>query len=230
MRWTLKGTPVSVNTTSARTTRPRVALTLVLLGVGLVACDPVDDTAPEEEPAPAEPGPSKRRPGEFVEPPDLHVHWEVDAPLALGAGAIVMDPTSGTGCSRDGREHPCAKKHRHQLRMVVTMRDRALEYLERPSDEARTELADLYGAYRELYPPLNSFTLVEVKTAGRDPDTSEVDVDRGDGDGVESEGESSKFQRRYPRLEGFRTDPSWWNVAALEDFDDDTGTAARALQ
>jgi N12 class adenine-specific DNA methylase len=145
---------------------------------------------------------------------------------ALPAGSIVLDPTSGTGFSRDGREHPCAKKHRHQLRMLVTMRGRALGYLERPSDEARTELADLYGAYRELYPPLNSFTLVEVKTAGRDTDAA--DADRIDDDRVDTEDESSKFQRRYPRLEGFRTDPSWWNVAALEDFDDDTGTAAPA--
>ena len=145
-----------------------------------------------------------------------------DTGRSLPAGSIVIDPSSATGFSRDGREHPCARKHRHQLRMLVAMRDRALEYLDHPTDEARAELADLYGAYRELYPPLNAYTLVEVKDPRRTTDT-DSDVDEaGGGDEV------SKFQRRYPRLEGFRTDPSWWNVAALEDFDDDAMTAAPA--
>ncbi|MBK7777781.1 MAG: ABC transporter permease [Sandaracinaceae bacterium] len=45
----------------ARTTRPRAALTLVLVSATLLGCDPVDETAAEEHPAPAEPSREDRR-------------------------------------------------------------------------------------------------------------------------------------------------------------------------
>jgi len=136
---------------------------------------------------------------------------------ALPVGSIVADSDSATGFSRDGREHPCAAKNRNQLRMLVGLRDRVLDYFDGPTDEGRAELADLYGAYRALYPPLNAFTLIETKATGRDVEEADDDS-----------GERSSFRRRYPRLEGFRSDPSWWSVAALEDFDDDTGDATPA--
>jgi hypothetical protein len=41
--------------------RPRVALTLVLVSATLLGCDPVDETATEEQPAPAEPSREERR-------------------------------------------------------------------------------------------------------------------------------------------------------------------------
>jgi hypothetical protein len=41
--------------------RPRVALTLVLVSATLLGCDPVDETAPEEQSAPAEPSREERR-------------------------------------------------------------------------------------------------------------------------------------------------------------------------
>ena len=41
-------------------------------------------------------------------------------------------------------------------------------------------------------------------------------------------GERTQAQRRDPKLEGFPTEPSWWSVAALEVFDDDTGEATPA--
>ena len=171
---------------------------------------------------------------------DVHVSWApvghapaVDTPepvlartavgRALPAGSIVDDPTSATGFSRDGREHPCAVKHRHQLRLLVTMRDRVLEYLDDPTDAGRSELADLYATYRQRYQPLNAYELVEVKALRR-----RGDDDDGDDAVDEATGERTQVRRRYPSLEGFRTDPSWWSVAALEVFDDDTGEATPA--
>ena len=134
----------------------------------------------------------------------------------------MIDPTSTTGFSRDGREHPCAPKNRQQLRLLVTMRDRVLEYLDTPTDAGRSELADLYAAYRDVYErPLNAYDLVEVKPVRR--------RDADDDDAIDdATGERTQVRRRYPKLEGFRTDPSWWSVAALEVFDDDTGEATPA--
>lgn len=137
---------------------------------------------------------------------------------ALPAGSIVIDQRSVTGFSRDGREHPCAAKNRDQLRLLVTMRDRVLEYLDAPTDDARNELADLYETYQDIYQrPLNAFDLVEIK-APKQRVTGDDDVD-------DETGERISSRRRYPKLEGFRTDPSWWSVAAIETFDDDTGDA-----
>ena len=138
-------------------------------------------------------------------------------------GRSSIDPTSTTGFSRDGREHPCASKNRHQLRLLVTMRDRVLEYLDAPTDAGRSELADLYAAYRDVYErPLNAYDLVEVKPVRRRGDDDDDDaID-------DATGERTQVRRRYPKLEGFRTDPSWWSVAALEVFDDDTGEATPA--
>ena len=54
----------------------------------------------------------------------------------LPAGSIVIFyQTSTTGFSRDGRQHPCVVKNRNQLKLLVTMRDRVLEYLDSPTDE-----------------------------------------------------------------------------------------------
>ncbi len=142
----------------------------------------------------------------------------------MPAGSIVIDPTSTTGFSRDGREHPCAVKNRNQLQLLVTMRDRVLEYLDAPTDAGRSELADLYATYRDIHErPLNAYDLVEVKPVKRRGDADD------DGEAVDdATGERTQVRRRYPKLEGFRTDPSWWSVAALEVFDDDTGEATPA--
>ena len=102
------------------------------------------------------------------------------------------------------------------------MRDRVLDYLDDPTDAGRSELADLYATYRQRYQPLNAYELVEVKaSAVAATTTSDDTVD-------EATGERTQVRRRYPKLEGFRTDPSWWSVAALEVFDDDTGEATPA--
>ena len=135
----------------------------------------------------------------------------------LPAGSIVVDAGSPTGFVRDGAVHRVARTNRPQVRALCELRDVVLDYLDRPSDEARDALAALYGNYRRSWPPLGAYTLVPIQT-GTD----------GDGVGDSSEGEVTRFRRRYPGLDGFRTDPSWWTVAALEHFDDETGVGVPA--
>lgn len=128
----------------------------------------------------------------------------------LPTGSIVADPVSATGFSRDGCVHKATRANRHQLAGLCQLRDHALDYLDQPSDEGRSELADLYHAYRASYPPLNSYQL------------KAIDPSRGEEASQDGE-ETTRFKRRYPNYDGFRSDPSWWTVAALEAFDDDTG-------
>ena len=122
----------------------------------------------------------------------------------LPAGSIVDDPTSTTGFSRDGREHPCATKHRHQLRLLVTMRDRVLEYLDTPTDAGRSELADLYAAYRDVYErPLNAYDLVEVKPVQRAATTTTTTRStRRRGSGPRSGGATRSWRGSAPTRRG----------------------------
>jgi N12 class adenine-specific DNA methylase len=133
----------------------------------------------------------------------------------LPAGSIIIDPTSPTGFSRDGAAHKVTKKGRHQLDALCELRDHVTDYLDAPSDEGRAALADLYANYRTSWPPLNSYTQRAIEPAR--------------GDTAEQVGEEvTRFKRRYPAYDGFRSDPSWWSVAALETFDDDTGAGIPA--
>ena len=73
-------------------------------------------------------------------------------------------------------------------------------------DDLRTAqqvLADRYGSYLRVYGPINRST--RARTGRRDPETGE-DIHR----------------RVRPRMGGFREDPDWPLVAALELFDDET--------
>jgi N12 class adenine-specific DNA methylase/SAM-dependent methyltransferase len=79
-------------------------------------------------------------------------------------------------------------------------------------DDLRTAqqvLADRYGSYLRVYGPINRST--RARTGRRDPDTGE-DIHR----------------RVRPRMGGFREDPDWPLVAALELFDDETQQARPA--
>lgn len=126
----------------------------------------------------------------------------------LPAGSIVVDPSSSTGFSRDGAEHKVAKAERAELSSLLTLRDRALEYLDHPTDDARAELRALYDAYVDEHGPINRYGSKPGRPTEAEPDPGMV--------------------RDYPKLGGFRTDPSFWNVGALEVFDDDTRTATPA--
>jgi N12 class adenine-specific DNA methylase/SAM-dependent methyltransferase len=74
---------------------------------------------------------------------------------------------------------------------------------------AQQVLANRYGSYLRVYGPINRST--RARTGRRDPETGE-DIHR----------------RMRPRMGGFREDPDWPLVAALELFDDETQQARPA--
>lgn len=116
----------------------------------------------------------------------------------LPAGSIVVDPRSETGFSRDKIPHKVARTQLGQLTELCAMRDSILEYLNTPTEDGRQELIDRYQSWRATNGPINDYTTIVAA--------------------------SGKTRRDYPPIGGFRRDPSWWNVAALEQFNDDTHT------
>jgi SAM-dependent methyltransferase len=103
-----------------------------------------------------------------------------------------------------------------ELAAVCDLRDALFDLLERQATAADDEylpalqhLSDLYDGYAERWGPLNRSTFVP---SGRsDPDTGK---DRG--------------RRVRPRMGGFRTDPGFSALLALEVYDPDTGTSVKA--
>jgi len=105
----------------------------------------------------------------------------------------------------------------NELRRLVRLRDAARHVLDvqlngggdRELSNAQDELHSAYDRYRRLYGPLNRFTL--ARTGRTDPETGE-----------------EIMRRIRPRMGGFRDDPDWPLVAALEVFDDETQAAEKA--
>jgi N12 class adenine-specific DNA methylase len=103
-----------------------------------------------------------------------------------------------------------------ELPKLIALRDATVALLDAEADHARpdVELEPLraranqaYDAYVNAHGFLNRFTVVEGK-----PDEDGVAV----------------ATRRRPTMGGFRRDPDYVTVLALEDFDDDTRTATKA--
>ncbi|MBS2965946.1 hypothetical protein KGA66_23070, partial [Actinocrinis puniceicyclus] len=103
-----------------------------------------------------------------------------------------------------------------ELPKLVALRDAVLTLLDAESDHSRpdeelaplrAEAARLYDAYVKAHGYLNRYTVVE----GKPDDDSAV-----------------TSSRRRPAMGGFRRDPDFVTVLALEDFDDDTRTATKA--
>lgn len=112
---------------------------------------------------------------------------------------------------------PVPIKDNKELRALVALRDAAVTLVETEARPHATdaELAvpraaahDLYQAYVQQFGPLNRGTLVEGKP----------DAESGD----------PTYTWRRPRLGGFRQDPDYVTVMALEEFDQETGAAAPA--
>ncbi|MEU1357547.1 hypothetical protein ABZ410_27125, partial [Streptomyces cinnamoneus] len=104
-----------------------------------------------------------------------------------------------------------------ELPKLIALRDATLKLIEAETDHdtpdeqlepLRAEVNRLYDAYVRVHGPINRFTLAEGQV---DEETGEKSV-----------------SRRYPRLGGFRRDPDFVSVLALEDFDDETQTANKA--
>ena len=134
-------------------------------------------------------------------------------------GSFVL---AGSGVARvhEGVPHPYQPRYRSdqaELRRLVALRDSARAVLAAQVDGApddqlaplQAELSERYDAYRRLYGPLNRFRA--AGTGRLDPETGE-EVTR----------------RVRPRMGGFRDDPDWPLLAALEVFDDETCQATRA--
>ncbi|WP_374987185.1 hypothetical protein [Streptomyces fradiae] len=104
-----------------------------------------------------------------------------------------------------------------ELPKLIALRDATLKLIEAETDHdtpdaqldpLRAEVNRLYDAYVKAHGPINRFTLAEGAV---DEETGEKSV-----------------SRRYPRLGGFRRDPDFVAVLALEDFDDETQKADKA--
>jgi len=119
-----------------------------------------------------------------------------------------------------GEVRPYAPRFRSEageLRRLVALRDAARAVLAAqvagaPDDElarAQSALGAAYASYRRLHGPLNRFRT--ARTGRVDPETGE-----------------ERLRRIRPRMGGFRDDPDWPFVAALEVFDDATGQARPA--
>lgn len=104
-----------------------------------------------------------------------------------------------------------------ELRRLIHLRDSARQVLavqlSGGSDDeiegAQAALHSAYDAYRRLYGPLNRFRL--ARTGRVDPETG-----------------AEVMRRTRPRMGGFRDDPDWPLVVALEVFDDETQEAEKA--
>ncbi|MFB7467056.1 hypothetical protein ACFCZ1_26775 [Streptomyces sp. NPDC056224] len=104
-----------------------------------------------------------------------------------------------------------------ELPKLIRLRDATLALIEAETDHdtpdeqlepLRAEVNRLYDAYARAHGPINRYTLAQ----------GEVDEETGE----------ATVSRRYPRLGGFRRDPDFVAVLALEDFDDETQTASKA--
>jgi N12 class adenine-specific DNA methylase len=104
-----------------------------------------------------------------------------------------------------------------ELAALIGLRDATLALLDAEADPEtpdqrlaplRATLNRRYDRYLAAYGPLNRCTLVEGKP---DEDTG-----------------LPTWTRRRPQMGGFRDDPDYVTVLALEVYDDDTGTAAKA--
>lgn len=135
-------------------------------------------------------------------------------------GSFVLTETGGVARIVDGdsvRYTPRVRKDLPELRRLVALRDAARATLACQLDdaddttlaEAQEELGRQWDAYRAAHGPINRYRT--ARTGRVDPDTGE------------------EIRRRLkPRMGGFRDDPDWPLVAALEVFDEDTQAAQPA--
>jgi N12 class adenine-specific DNA methylase len=112
---------------------------------------------------------------------------------------------------------PRVTRDRNELARLVGLRDVARRVLAVQVDggnddqlaAAQATLAEGYRAYARLYGPINRSS--QARTGRRDPESGE-----------------EIMRRVRPRMGGFREDPDWPLVAALEVFDEETQEARPA--
>jgi N12 class adenine-specific DNA methylase len=132
--------------------------------------------------------------------------------LRAGTGFVVVE---------DGLCVPADRKRSNneadQLRMLIDMRDLTYGLLDAQAageppaswEPQRDRLNEVYDRFTDRYGPINRYQV--IKLAKPEPETQEA-----------------QFQRRAPAYGGFRDDPGWPVVQALEIFTDETQTARKA--
>lgn len=135
-------------------------------------------------------------------------------------GSFVTAPGGRIGRYHSGEVEPYTPrfaKDASELARLVDLRDAARSVLavqvKGGSDadlaDAQRTLTERYDRYHRLYGPLNRYTT--ARTGRYDDDTG-----------------AEVLRRVRPRMGGFRDDPDYPLLAALEDFDDETQTARKA--
>ncbi len=135
-------------------------------------------------------------------------------------GSLLSTPTGGFMRRRGGQLEPYApqpSKDRDELRALIAVRDTLMRLLaveattfdDAATSPLRSELTDHYERYASRWGPLNRFSL--ARTGRTDPTSGEP-----------------SYRRLRPAMGGFRADPGFPAVCALEDFDPDTGIAHKA--
>jgi N12 class adenine-specific DNA methylase len=148
-------------------------------------------------------------------------------PTAIPAGAVLADRAgrkdgsfhlvNGIAHQVVGGQRTPVARAGAELTALIGLRDAALGLLDAEADPdtpdqalapLRDRLNRRYDRYVATYGPLNRCTLIEGKP---DEDTG-----------------LPTWIRRRPAMGGFRDDPDYVTVLALEVYDDDTGTATKA--
>jgi len=151
----------------------------------------------------------------FTERMDVHgVLEKYDGLLELGPEGTFTE-------IRNSRPVPYvpARTQARELRELIGLRDIVVALLDEEAEhhlttarmnQLRAELNRRYDAYVARFGPINRFKVNKSSSAGGDED----------GDTAE--------RRTYPRMGGFRADPYAPYVLALENFDEETQTAAKS--
>ena len=162
--------------------------------------------------------PSHRATARMLSVGDVELRGDRRIPLREGSFVV-----SHTGViykyDSKGRLRPAkvGKGATNEVRALVELRDTAVDLLRLEADNApdselealRVTLRERYDSYRRSWGPLNR---VSWQRTGRvDPATGE-----------------EKWRRVPARLGGFREDPEWSTLAAIEVYDEETGHAQPA--
>jgi N12 class adenine-specific DNA methylase len=146
------------------------------------------------------------------------------APVVLGGRArkegsiVTVGPaTFARVVNGELERFPTPKSTAAELRALTAIRDTVAELLDQQAASAdndtfaalQARLNLLYDGYVERYGPLGRFQL--ARTGRINPDSGE-----------------EILRRAYPAMAGFRRDPDFPAVLALETYDPETGTATKA--
>lgn len=155
------------------------------------------------------PQPAVRR----AAPSDFYLEHAQDGSFVTNQRGDIAQLQGGTPVTYE----PRFAKDQSELVRLIGLRDATRRVLmvqvDGGSDErfeaAQSVLGDLYRNYKRIYGPINRST--QARTGRHDPETGE-----------------EIMRRVRPRMGGFRDDPDWPLVAALEVFDDETQEARPA--